>query len=148
MLGWESHYSNLTNDTKQEAISFLFAKYILLSEGTPGPMVVSSGRQTMPFSHLGLCYTYDKSTDQLPHSSVHWLFAGCLGRLKPTQYVFSIMEVLHLVCKCILFTSMRKQHIASLGKLWLMTNTQAPQNKRLEDSSLQSILWLKKHQPQ
>ena len=53
-LGQYSPDGELRNDIKQEAESFSFARYILLSEHTPAIMLVSHRKQNLPFIYLGL----------------------------------------------------------------------------------------------
>ena len=43
-----------TKSVKEAYGSSFLATYILLSDGTPAPMWVCSGKQLQPFSHLGL----------------------------------------------------------------------------------------------
>lgn len=49
-LGWSPRGSNLTNVTKQEDSSFLLATCVPLNERSPGSVVVSMGKQPLPFS--------------------------------------------------------------------------------------------------
>ena len=46
----------VSQNTKQEAGSFILAKCILLSEQTPAQMVLCFGKQRLAFSYLDLCH--------------------------------------------------------------------------------------------
>jgi len=67
-LGQIVPHRNLKKDTKQEALNFLLAKYVPLSERKPAPMVVFSGKQCLHFSHLFLTCNYAYGNAHLPYA--------------------------------------------------------------------------------
>lgn len=74
----------------------------------------------------------------MPH--VLWIVLG-FSSLKPAPKVFSFLEKPDLVCKFALLPKGEKQIIAMLGQIFPIAISQMTQNKRIEASYLQSILY-------
>ena len=53
-VGQSAPGANRSNATEQETASFLQENYTLFREGTPTPPGGCSGKQSLPFAHMGL----------------------------------------------------------------------------------------------
>lgn len=91
-LGRYSPDGHVPNSTKQDAWSFLLAKYIVLCEHTWAWVVVLFQKEPFPYSRLGQCYAKGKWASKMPNALCALLVSGGFSRLKPTQKVFFSME--------------------------------------------------------
>lgn len=84
-------------------------------------MVVSSGKQTLPFSLLACVITRANDQQGFQMLCVHFFLAGGFSSLKSTQNEFCIVWKPDLVWKCII-SQVRKASPSKLWWLWFNGN--------------------------
>jgi len=102
-------------------------------------MLVCSEKEPLPFSQLGLSYTYCEWATGLPGLCVSWLFPWVYISLKQTPNMSFLVGKSHFAWKYHLFASGEKYILVSYGDQCWMGISKTPQNESLWDSSLQNI---------
>lgn len=100
-------------------------KYLPLNERTPAPIVVSTGKQPLPFSNLGLSHI-NSITDQLCCQILSVCMS--LNSLQHSQNVFSCLK--RLICyENTVFTTVDIQSMASYAATIMLAILQMSQTK-------------------